>query len=104
MGNIFDCTPDDKLITDELLSNSAAYKVLFDKGSLPLPPAEKVAIVACMDARLNVYGLLGLKEGDAHLIRNAGGIISEGELRSLGKHNDYMILDECEHNLNVQEC
>ena len=72
-------------VTDELVANSELYKAAFDKGSLPLPPGKKVAIVACMDARLNVYGLLGLKEGDAHVIRNAGGIISAGELRSLGK-------------------
>ncbi|WP_043957165.1 beta-class carbonic anhydrase, partial [Mycobacteroides abscessus] len=55
----------------------------FDKGELPLPPARKVAVVACMDARLNPYGLLGLREGDAHVIRNAGGVITEDEIRSL---------------------
>jgi len=50
---------------------------------LPLPPAKKIAILACMDARLNVYGLLGLNEGDAHVIRNAGGVVTAGDLRSL---------------------
>ncbi|NOR98684.1 carbonic anhydrase [Mycobacteroides abscessus] len=69
--------------TDELLKNAQAYAASFDKGELPLPPARKVAGVACMDARLNPYGLLGLHEGDAHVIRNAGGVITEDEIRSL---------------------
>src|SRR5215212_2003466 len=69
--------------TDELLKNNAAYAEKFDKGGLPLPPARKVAVVACMDARLNPYGLLGLGEGDAHVIRNAGGVITDDEIRSL---------------------
>ncbi|AFN64428.1 Carbonic anhydrase-related protein [Mycobacteroides abscessus] len=69
--------------TDELLKNAQAYAASFDKGELPLPPARKVAVVACMDARLNPYGLLGLREGDAHVIRNAGGVITEDEIRSL---------------------
>ena len=70
-------------VTDELLSNAEQYAASFDKGDLPLPPARHIAIVACMDARLNVYGLLGLREGDAHVIRNAGGIVTQDELRSL---------------------
>lgn len=69
--------------TDELLKNAQAYAASFDKGELPLPPARRVAVVACMDARLNPYGLLGLREGDAHVIRNAGGVITEDEIRSL---------------------
>ena len=69
--------------TDELLRNNEAYAETFDKGDLPLPPAKRVAVVACMDARLNVYGMLGLTEGDAHVIRNAGGVITEDEIRSL---------------------
>ncbi len=69
--------------TDELLTNNDAYVAAFDKGELPLPPAKKVAVVACMDARLNVYGALGLAEGDAHVIRNAGGVITDDEIRSL---------------------
>ncbi|AMU67401.1 beta-class carbonic anhydrase [Mycobacteroides abscessus] len=69
--------------TDELLKNAQAYAASFDKGELPLPPARKVAVVACMDARLNPYGLLGLREGDAHVIRNAGAVITEDEIRSL---------------------
>ncbi len=70
-------------VTDELLRNAESYAAGFDKGNLPLPPGAKVAIVACMDARLNPYGLLGLKEGDAHIIRNAGGVITADEIRSL---------------------
>ena len=70
-------------VTDELLDNAKRYAASFDKGSLPLPPAKQIAIVACMDARLNPYGLLGLSEGDAHVIRNAGGVITQDELRSL---------------------
>jgi len=70
-------------ITDDLLTNAEQYASTFDKGSLPLPPAKQIAIVACMDARLNPYGLLGLSEGDAHVIRNAGGVITQDELRSL---------------------
>ena len=68
---------------DELLANSEAYAEQFDKGDLPLPPARKVVVIACMDARLNPYGLLGLSEGDAHVLRNAGGVVTEDELRSL---------------------
>ena len=70
-------------VTDELLQNAERYAESFDKGALPLPPAKHVAVVACMDARLNPYGLLGLAEGDAHVIRNAGGVITADELRSL---------------------
>jgi carbonic anhydrase len=69
--------------TDELLANAQEYAARFDKGDLPLPPARKVAILACMDARLNPYGLLGLQEGDAHVIRNAGGVVTNDEIRSL---------------------
>ncbi len=69
--------------TDELLENAKRYAESFDKGDLPMPPARKVAVVACMDARLNPYGLLGLSEGDAHVIRNAGGVITDDEIRSL---------------------
>ena len=69
--------------TDQLLANNQAYAASFDKGELPLPPAKRVAVVACMDARLNVYGMLGLHEGDAHVIRNAGGVITDDEIRSL---------------------
>jgi carbonic anhydrase len=70
-------------VTDELLANAERYAESFDKADLPMPPAKHVAIVACMDARLNPYGLLGLSEGDAHVIRNAGGVITQDELRSL---------------------
>ncbi|MDP9457870.1 MAG: carbonic anhydrase [Actinomycetota bacterium] len=70
-------------VTDELLRNNERYAQAFDKGDLPLPPAKNIAVVACMDARLNVYGMLGLEEGDAHVIRNAGGVITDDEIRSL---------------------
>ncbi len=69
--------------TDELLANNESYAASFDKGDLPLPPAKKLAVVACMDARLNVHALLGLEVGDAHIIRNAGGVVTEDEIRSL---------------------
>jgi carbonic anhydrase len=69
--------------TDQLLQNNAAYAAEFDKGDLPLPPSRKVAIVACMDARLIPTRVLGLEEGDAHVIRNAGGVVTDDEIRSL---------------------
>ena len=69
-------------VTDELLANNARYAEGFS-GPLPLPPARHVAVLACMDARLNVYGILGLNEGDAHVIRNAGGVVTDDEIRSL---------------------
>ncbi len=69
--------------TDDLLANNESYASSFDKADLPLPPGKKVAVVACMDARLNVYGALGLQEGDAHVIRNAGGVVTDDEIRSL---------------------
>ena len=69
-------------VTDELLANNEAYAAAFG-GLLPLPPARHLAVVACMDARLNVYGLLGLQEGEAHVIRNAGGVVTDDEIRSL---------------------
>jgi carbonic anhydrase len=69
-------------VTDEYLRNNAAYAEQFG-GLLPLPPASHVAVVACMDARLNVYAILGLKEGESHVIRNAGGVVTDDEIRSL---------------------
>jgi carbonic anhydrase len=69
--------------TDELLQNNESYAADFDKGGLPMPPGAKVAVVACMDARLSVYGILGLQEGDAHVIRNAGGVVTDDAIRSL---------------------
>src|SRR6201996_594529 len=70
-------------VTDTLVENSKRYEEGFDKGDLPLPPGKKVAVLACMDARLNPYGLLGLEEGDAHVIRNAGGVVDDDAIRSL---------------------
>jgi carbonic anhydrase len=69
-------------ITDQLLTNNARYTKTFN-GPLPLPPAKRLAIVACMDARLDIYRILGLNEGEAHVIRNAGGVITDDEIRSL---------------------
>ena len=68
--------------TDEYLRNNAAYAEQFG-GPLPLPPAKGTAVVACMDARLNVHAILGLKEGDSHVIRNAGGAVTDDAIRSL---------------------
>ncbi|HEY2549968.1 MAG TPA: carbonic anhydrase [Streptosporangiaceae bacterium] len=68
--------------TDELLANNQRYAETFS-GPLPMPPSRAVAVVACMDARLNVYAMLGLANGEAHVIRNAGGVITEDEIRSL---------------------
>ena len=69
--------------TDEVLRNAERYAEQFDKGDLPMPPGRKVAVVACMDARVNPYGILGLSEGDAHVIRNAGGVVTDDTIRSL---------------------
>ena len=69
--------------TEQLLTNARAYADRFDRRDLPMPPALQVAVVACMDARLDAQGLLGLREGDAHVIRNAGGVVTEDAVRSL---------------------
>ena len=69
-------------VTDELLANNATYSESFE-GPLPLPPAKKLAVLACMDARLDVYALLGLEPGESHVIRNAGGVVTDDEIRSL---------------------
>jgi carbonic anhydrase len=70
-------------VTDQLLANNDAYAAHFAKGDLPMPPAKKVAVVACMDARLDPARVLGLEEGDAHVIRNAGGVVTDDAIRSL---------------------
>jgi carbonic anhydrase len=70
-------------VTDELLRNAEQYAESFEKGDLPLPPAKKIAVLACMDARLIPSRILGLEEGDAHIIRNAGGVVTDDEIRSL---------------------
>src|SRR6185437_9450867 len=69
-------------VTDEYLANNARYAEAFS-GPLPMPPSRGVAVVACMDARLNVYAILGLADGEAHVIRNAGGVVTDDEIRSL---------------------
>jgi len=68
--------------TDEFLENNRRYAESFG-GELPLTPSGGVAVVACMDARLNVYSILGLADGEAHIIRNAGGVVTDDEIRSL---------------------
>jgi carbonic anhydrase len=70
-------------VTDELVRNNQSYAGSFKKGDLPLPPAKHVAVVACMDARLDLHKILGLAEGDAHVIRNAGGAVTDDAIRSL---------------------
>src|SRR3954452_2403590 len=70
-------------VTDELLHNNEAYAASFEHGDLPLPPSKKLAVVACMDARLDIHAILGLAPGDAHVIRNAGGVVTDDEIRSL---------------------
>jgi carbonic anhydrase len=70
-------------LTDELLRNAEGYAETFERGELPMPPAKRIAVLACMDARVNPYGLLGLGEGDAHVIRNAGGVVTDDAIRSL---------------------
>jgi carbonic anhydrase len=70
-------------VTDELIESNRTYADSFAKGDLPLPPARKVAVVACMDARLDPARILGLEEGDAHVIRNAGGVVTDDVIRSL---------------------
>lgn len=69
--------------TDQALENNRRYASSFTKGDLPAPPAKRMAVIACMDARLDVHKILGLEEGDAHVIRNAGGVVSEDAIRSL---------------------
>ena len=68
--------------TDQLVANNQQYAESFS-GPLPLPPALGLAVVACMDARLNVYGILGLNDGEAHVIRYAGGVVTDDVIRSL---------------------
>jgi carbonic anhydrase len=69
--------------TDEFVRNNAAYAAEFDAGGLPTPPAKQVAVVTCMDSRMDIFALLGLKNGQAHIIRNAGGVVTDDVIRSL---------------------
>src|SRR6516225_6483762 len=68
--------------TEQYLASNARYAETFS-GPLPMPPSAHVAVVACMDARLNVYAILGLGDGEAHVIRNAGGVVADDQIRSL---------------------
>ena len=70
-------------VIDELLTNNETYAEAFNKGDLPMPPSKPVAVVACMDARLHIPAMLGVKEGDVHVVRNAGGVVSDDVVRSL---------------------
>ena len=70
-------------VTDDLLANNDAYASAFDAGHLPVRPASKLAVLACMDSRLNVFAALGLRDGEAHVIRNAGGVVTDDGIRSL---------------------
>ena len=69
-------------VTDQYLENNKKYAANF-QGPLPLPPKNQIAVLACMDARLNVYAALGIQEGESHVIRNAGGVVTDDEIRSL---------------------
>ncbi len=70
-------------VTDEMVQANQRYAAEFDHGDLPMPPGRHVAVVACMDARLDVYRLLGIELGEAHVIRNAGGAVTDDVIRSL---------------------
>jgi carbonic anhydrase len=70
-------------VIDNVLAANESYAARFSSANLPMPPARKLAVVACMDARMHIYDMLGLKTGDAHVIRNAGGIVTADALRSL---------------------
>ncbi len=80
----------DSPLLKELLAENAEYARTFDRSKLPLPPAKKLAILACMDARIDVHALTGLREGDTHVIRNAGGIATEDALRSFIISNELL--------------
>jgi carbonic anhydrase len=69
--------------TDELLENARSYAKDFDGGGRPMPPGRKVAVLSCMDARVIPSRILGLSEGDAHIIKNAGGVVTDDAIRSL---------------------
>jgi carbonic anhydrase len=68
---------------DELVQANGAYARTFDRGHLPLPPKRRIAVLTCMDARILPGKAFGLEEGDAHVIRNAGGVVTDDEIRSL---------------------
>src|SRR6266853_4286974 len=70
-------------VTDELIHNNENYARSFKKGDLAMPPSRRVAVLACMDARLDTHKILGLEEGEAHVIRNAGGVATDDAIRSL---------------------
>lgn len=79
---------------DELLERNAAYAAAFDAGGRPLRPARKLTVLACMDSRLDLFGLLGLEQGDAHMLRNAGGVVTDDAIRSLAISQRFMGTEE----------
>jgi carbonic anhydrase len=81
-------------VIDELLQHAARYADGFGLGDLPMRPAKGLAVVACMDARLNPFALLGLEIGDAHVIRNAGGVVTDDVIRSLAMSQRLLGTDE----------
>ena len=80
--------------TDHLLANNESYASSFSKGDLPVSPGRRVAVLACMDARLDPARVLGLEEGDAHVIRNAGGVVSDDAIRSLAISQNLLDTEE----------
>lgn len=76
-------SPTSPSVIDELVRNAEAHHASFDRGDLPIQPARKLAVLACMDSRMDIFGMLGLQEGDAHIIRNAGGVVTDDSIRSL---------------------
>lgn len=80
--------------TDELLTRNAAYAATFDDGGRPLRPARKLTVLACMDSRLDLFGLLGLEHGDAHMLRNSGGVVTDDMIRSLAISQRFMGTEE----------
>lgn len=81
-------------ISDDLIANNERYASAFDRGDLPPQPARRLAILACMDARIDVHKILGLEEGEAHVIRNAGGVVTDDEIRSLAISQHLLGTDE----------
>jgi carbonic anhydrase len=80
--------------TDELLGNAERYTASFDKGDLPAPPARKLLVLTCMDARIDPLRLLGLELGDAHVLRNAGGVVTDDAIRSIALSQHLLGTDE----------
>ena len=80
--------------TDELLIRNKAYAATFDDGGRPLRPSRKLTVLACMDSRLDLFGLLGLEHGEAHMLRNSGGVVTDDMIRSLAISQRFMGTEE----------